>query len=64
MEAKLYQKVKLKDGKVGYIIEDFGDGNYLLDCPLYKEGELPQGRKYNDYKQYDITKDDILLILE
>ena len=61
MKPKLYQKVKLKDGRVGYIIEDFQGEKYLFDC-VYKES--PHGKEYNDCKQSDITEDDILAVYD
>ena len=56
---ELYQKVKLNDGKIGWIIEDLGDGNYMFEYPIYDIDNIPKNRKYNDYNQIFIKQEQI-----
>ena len=51
MAFKQYDKVKLKDGAVGYLIEDFEDGWYLFE---YETPDDPHA-----YADKEIELDDI-----
>ena len=46
MKLDMYQKIRLKDGKIGYIIEIFNDGEaYMIDIKL-DDGEYEQKTVY------------------
>ena len=54
MKLEQYQKIRLKDGRVGYITEIFSDGKaYLIDIPTH-DGE---------YEQETVTSADIKSIM-
>ena len=54
MKLEMYQKVKLKDGRAGHIIEIFNDGEaYMLDVKV-AEG---------DYDQPTVSPEDIVSVI-
>ena len=54
MKLEMYQKVKLKDGRAGHVIEIFGDGAaYMLDVKMAD----------GDYEQPTVTPEEIKSVI-
>ena len=61
MKYKQYDKVKLKDGAIGILIEICPNGSYMFEFPIYSEDDYidEDGLRYCDYGDKFITENDI-----
>lgn len=66
MKYKQYDKVKLKDGTVGVLIEVFSNGEYMFEFPIYSDDDFidDNGLRYCDYDDKIISEDEIDFFIE
>lgn len=65
MKYKQYDRVKLKDGTVGVLIEKYPDGKFMFEFPVYSDDDLIEnGVRYCDYDDKPVSEDEIESFIE
>ena len=65
MKYRQYDKVKLKDGTIGVLIEVFSNGDFMFEFPVFSENDfIDNGVRYCDYDDKIINETEIDTFIE